>query len=208
MIHVIDWGLIPYELSLSEQLKLVESVQKNPDEEFLVFCSHPPVVTLGRGTEPQDVQGWKGEIHEISRGGRATYHGPEQVVCYPIIHLQKRKPDLHLHLRNLEDGIVRSLSHYGFKAQGKKDDATGVWIGEKKIASIGIAVKKLVTFHGLAVNVNNDPLAFTGISPCGFTQNTMTSLQNLRGDFTSKDEYKEHLKEELLAVFAVEKDWN
>lgn len=208
MIHVLDWGLIPYELAQEEQLKLVESVQKKPTDEFIVFCSHPPVVTLGRATEKSDMQGWGGEIFEVSRGGRATYHGPEQVVAYPILHLQTRKPDLHWYLRSLEDAIIRSLTYYDIKAGGKKDDATGVWIGEQKIASIGVAAKKWVTYHGLAVNINNDPLAFTGISPCGFTKSTMTSLEDVFKKPMSKDEYKEHLKEELLAVFARTNDWN
>lgn len=208
MIHTIDWGLIPYELAQIEQLKLVEKVQANPKEEFLIFCSHPPVVTLGRGTKKEDMQGWTGEIFEVSRGGRATYHGPEQVICYPILALQERKPDLHWYLRQLEEGIIRSLTHYELEAGGKKDDATGVWINDKKIASIGVAVKKWVTFHGLAVNVNDDPLAFTGISPCGFTKSTMTSLEELCKKVMSKDEYKENLKEEMLAVFALKKEWN
>jgi lipoyl(octanoyl) transferase len=208
MIHIIDWGLIPYELAQTEQLKLVEAVQAHPKDEFIVFCSHPPVVTLGRATEKADMQGWGGEIFEVSRGGRATYHGPEQVVCYPILSLQSRKPDLHLYLRMLEESIIRSLVHYDLKAEGKKEDATGVWIGKQKIASIGVAAKKWVTYHGVAVNVNEDPLAFTGISPCGFTKSTMTSLQELTGKVVSKEEYKENLKEEMLAVFAQTSEWN
>lgn len=208
MIHVIDWGLIPYELAQSEQLKLVEAVQANPKDEFIIFCSHPSVVTLGRATEKSDIQGWDGPIFEVSRGGRATYHGPEQIVVYPILHLQTRKPDLHWYLRQLEESIIRSLKHYDLMAEGKKDDATGVWIGQQKIASIGIAAKKWVTYHGVAVNVNHDPTAFTGISPCGFTTSTMTSLEKLKGGPVSKDEYKDHLKEEMLAVFAQKKEWN
>lgn len=192
-MKILNWGLVPYEEATKRQLELVEqlastSVEKSQD--FLVFCSHPPVVTVGRGTKPQDIFGWQGDIVETSRGGRATYHGPSQIVAYPILNLQRAgrknfaERDLHGYMRALERSIVETLRELGIESEARsvKVDAdspslTGVWIGDKKVASIGIAVKKWITYHGLALNVTDDPLAFTGINPCGFRTEIMTSIE-------------------------------
>ncbi len=182
-----DWGLIAYESSSLKQLSLVDAVADG-GEERVVFCTHPPVVTLGRATKPGDVAGWSGAIAETSRGGRATYHGPNQIVIYPILDLRRAHVrfgarDIHAYLRTLESATVAALRECGLggaEARTTKmgeDSLTGVWIGEKKIASIGIAVRKWVTYHGVAVNIAHDPSAHQGIRPCGFTSNVMTSLE-------------------------------
>lgn len=186
-----DWGLVPYEQALQKQNKLLTEVQDGA-EDCLVFCSHPPVVTLGRSSKPEDLQGWKGEVVETTRGGRATYHGPNQLVIYPIIDISNDKQnlksrDVHAFLRSLEKLIVMSLSEFDIQATGgldKNSEArdlsyTGVWVGESKIASIGIGIKKWVTYHGAALNVADDQEAFTGINPCGFNTKVMNSLQGL-----------------------------
>jgi lipoyl(octanoyl) transferase len=191
-MRVENWGLISYAEASARQLELVEAVATSRVEDTLVMCSHPPVVTLGRGTLPGDLFGWAGETLETSRGGRATYHGPSQIVAYPILNLDRDRPahaqiqkrDLHSYLRVLEGAIVRTLGEFGVASEARaiklgpdQPSLTGVWVGERKIASIGIAVKKWVTYHGLALNVMADPLAFSGIHPCGFRSEIMTSLE-------------------------------
>lgn len=161
----------------------------------VVFCTHPPVVTLGRATEAGDVTDWDGEIVEISRGGRATYHGPDQFVVYPILNLSQRGRDLHKHLRWIEDIVLKSLAIYGLKAH-REEGSTGVWVDDKKVCSIGIAVRKWVTFHGLSLAVDSNPNAYRGINPCGFSASVMTSMEAL----LSRAVDREDLKTKFISV--------
>lgn len=210
-----DWGLINYDEALTKQAELVEQVHAENLPGYLVFCTHPPVVTLGRATKAGDVCGWQGPIIEVSRGGRATYHGPSQVVIYPILnltHARKGRKDREIvgYLRIFEDAIVETLRDYGIEAQGRslqknpntksEADETGVWIGNKKIASLGVAVRKWVTFHGAAINLHYDPKAFKGLNPCGFTSDTMLSLEQILGSQVDTQEFKEKIKKKLLQV--------
>jgi lipoate-protein ligase B len=183
-----DWGLIDYSAALQRQMDLAGLVHQELARETLVFCSHPPVVTLGRGTLEGDVCGWTGETLKINRGGRATYHGPSQIVVYPILDLNLRGRDVHRFMRLLEEAVVQTLADFGVAASGKVIDsqseasapsATGVWCGSRKIASIGIGVRNWVSLHGLALNVEYDPKAFQGLKPCGFAAETMISLEEI-----------------------------
>lgn len=207
-----DWGLIDYEHALKKQLELLEVVNEQQSPGYLVFCSHPPVVTLGRATQAHDLTGFKGPIIEVSRGGRATYHGPSQILIYAIVnlklHRQNRKPrEVVGFLRDFENSLVQVLESYGIFAQGKslqkkqadsETDETGVWIGNQKIASLGIAVKKWITYHGAALNVDYDPEAHQGIKPCGFNSSVMTSLEKVLNQKISKLELVERLQTALL----------
>jgi lipoyl(octanoyl) transferase len=190
-MRIEDWGLIDYELSSARQLERVDEIADGA-EERLVVCTHPPVVTLGRATRPEDVQGWTGPTFPTSRGGRATYHGPNQIVLYPLVDLRKvrahmRARDVHAYLRALEEATVTVLRELGLgQAEARTTQSgdislTGVWVGEKKIASIGIAVRKWISYHGVAVNILKDEQAFRGISPCGFPAGIMTSLEGELG---------------------------
>lgn len=216
MLKFEDWGLIEYEQALNRQLEYVEKVVKAQDHHpgFLIFCSHPPVVTLGRKTQPGDVFGWTGEIKEISRGGRATYHGPSQLVVYPIVNLEmasseRKSRDIGSFLRLMENAIVDVLKDLDIEATGKTtqkksdvDDATeetGVWVGRQKVASLGIGVKRWVTYHGAAINLEEDPQAFLGMNPCGFSRDTMVSVEKLLGGRKiNRQEFSEELKKRLL----------
>ncbi len=195
-MEFVDWGLIPYPEATKKQLQLVESVASGSSEDTIIFCTHPPVVTLGRSSTPEDLTGWRGEVFETSRGGRATYHGPEQLVIYPILNLTKprenMKPrDVHQYLRWLEKLIVEGLGCIGVQSQVKETKGqdnqgreiiyTGVWVGDKKIASLGIAVRKWVTYHGAAINLSSSDQAFHGIRPCGFTAEIMTNVEEQLG---------------------------
>ncbi len=192
----VDWGLIGYEEALNKQLELVHLVSEGDEEEQVIYCTHPPVVTLGRGTQEGDLMGWKGDVVEVQRGGRATYHGPSQLVAYPILDLSKRNRDLHQFLRNIEFAVIDTLKSYGVASHASEGN-TGVWIGKKKIASIGIAVKKWVSYHGVAVNLDYDSEAHTGLKPCGFTTETMVSLEELTGRKIDHSEFLEKFKASL-----------
>ncbi len=209
-----DWGLIDYQEALEKQLDLVENVHAKNQAGVLVFCTHPAIVTLGRATQPGDVYGWTGKVVEISRGGRATYHGPSQLVVYPIVNLAQARQgrverEIAGYLRALENAIVATLAHYDVPAVGKSlqrkteataADETGVWLGARKIASLGIAVKKWITYHGAAINLNHDPQAFQGLIPCGFSPQTMISLEEVLQKPVDNEKFRQQLRQELERV--------
>jgi len=208
MLKFEDWGLLDYEEALNRQLQKVEEVSKSQSEDFgfLIFCTHPAVVTLGRKTQPGDLCGWQGPTKEISRGGRATYHGPSQLVVYPIFKIR----DIGRYLRSFENAILNVLENYGVEAVGKtlqkktevseEIEETGVWVGRQKIASLGIGVKKWVTYHGAAINLDHDPEAFQGLKPCGFTSDTMVSLEKILNQKVDRLQFAEALKTHLLEI--------
>lgn len=206
-MNVEDWGLIAYKEALSRQEEYVDQVARELRRETLVFCSHPPVVTLGRGTKEGDVFGWTGETFEVTRGGRATYHGPSQIVAYPILDLNSRGRDLHLYMRALEGAVLATLDSFGISSEAnalqvedgatEASPATGVWIGKRKIASIGIAVRKWISFHGLALNVEHDPAAFQGMKPCGFSPGSVISMEEVLGERPSRITVQTRLEREL-----------
>lgn len=210
--EIQNWELIDYADSVKKQESLLEEIKEKNKPGVIVFCTHPPVVTLGRGTQAGDVFSWQGPLIEISRGGRATYHGPSQVVVYPIINLnfasdKRAAKDVGVFLRNLEQCIVNSLKTYGIESQGRSlqqkngeevpAEETGVWVGRQKIASLGIAVRKWITYHGAAINLDEDPQAFQGLRPCGFTKETMTSIEKILGHKVNRTEYINQLTNQL-----------
>ncbi len=206
-MRTIDWDIVDYKESVERQLDLVERVARG-EEETIVLCRHPSVVTLGRASKPGDIAGWDGPVSETSRGGRATYHGPNQIVIYPIIDLKRphalfRSRDLHGYMRSLEMVVCDSLKQIGIEnAEARTTGSgelslTGVWAGDKKVASIGIAVRKWVSYHGCAINVESDPRAFLGISPCGFQRSVMTNIEEILGK-----PKREELKSALVAAFS------
>ena len=182
--RVLDLGTAPYRDVWREQLALVEARQHDAVPDTLLVVEHPHVFTLGRRRDaqanvlaPGDV-----EVIEIERGGDVTYHGPGQLVAYPIIRLDGAERDLHAFLRHLEDAAIRTCERAGVTAD-REPGKTGVWTttpaGRKKLCSIGIACRKWVTFHGLALNVTTDLSYFARINPCGFEASVMTSLAAL-----------------------------
>ena len=167
-ITVRDLGLAGYRQVHALQHELLLKVQAGRGD-VLLLVEHPHVITLGRRQEARrnvlaasDV-----EVVEIERGGDVTYHGPGQLVAYPIIALRDKERDLHQFLRNLESAIIATCRDFGLDA-GRQAEQTGVWRQGRKLASIGIACRKWVTFHGLALNVSTDLSYFTRINPCGF----------------------------------------
>lgn len=206
---VKNLGLINYKEAYAIQLETLEIVREDPDQEKLLVCSHPPVVTLGKKSTPEDLIGWSGPVEQIERGGKATYHGPSQVVIYPIIDLKSRNQDIAGFLAAMESAMISCLSDFGIVGQGNlergKPDYTGVWIdylgSKRKIASIGVAVKRWVTYHGLAFNLYNDAQAFTGINPCGFTTDTMISLEEAHPGNINRNDFENQLCQNLEESF-------
>jgi len=230
MFEIVDLGLVDYNKALNKQLEILNEVHEKNLKGKIIFCSHPHTVTLGRKTKNSDVFGFSGQIIEVSRGGRATYHGPSQLVVYPIINLNfasENRPtkDIGKFLRLLEQAVVNTLIHFDVKAEGKFDkeksvstttnstsaivdtiksdpslEDTGVWVGKQKIASIGIAVKKWITYHGVAINLDNDPQAFQGLNPCGYKSSIMTNLEKLINKPVDRKLFQEILWSELSAL--------
>ncbi|MFC1498839.1 lipoyl synthase [Verrucomicrobiota bacterium] len=197
-LNILDIGKASYSPTLEFQQTLVERVKNTEDEEaFLVLVEHdPPVITIGRNGTDRNVLASKEmlarmgfETFEINRGGDVTYHGPGQIVAYPIIRLDLHGKDLHKYLRDIEEVIIRVLAE--FKITGHRvEGLTGVWAGNEKIAATGITVKKWVTYHGLALNVCPDLSHYQTIVPCGITDKGVTSLSALLGRQISTYEVK------------------
>jgi lipoyl(octanoyl) transferase len=157
------------------------------DEDILLLVEHEPVITLGRGTRPESLPvpvhalEQRGiEVFEVERGGDVTFHGPGQLVGYPVVDLRQHRQDLHWYLRRLEAGLITALGELGVAAE-TNPGLTGVWTGGRKIASIGIHVKQWVTFHGFALNVTTDLSYFDLIVPCGIRDVVMTSVSRELG---------------------------
>jgi len=172
-----DLGSTDYLTALALQEQFVVAKQQNSSPDILLFVEHPHVYTLGRGGNETNVLA-HGEVPVIrtSRGGDVTYHGPGQLVVYPIIDLRSRlRKDVHRYVRNLELAAIHTLRDFGLSS-ARRPPFTGIWIGDKKIAAIGVAVRRCITFHGLALNVSTDLAYFKRIVPCGLTWADVTSM--------------------------------
>ena len=175
-------GRLPYApaLRMQEEAMAARAEDQVPDQLFLL--EHDPVYTIGRQRDRSSLGGapLPHPVAEISRGGQATFHGPGQLVGYFVFDLQKLTPDLHLFLRWMEEGLIALITDYGPHAQ-RREGLTGVWIGDRKIASIGVGVRKWITMHGFGLNVGSDLSGFASIIPCGISGVTMTSLSRELG---------------------------
>ena len=296
LLPIEDWGCIDYSLALQRQMEEVEKIASQNLHGKIIFCTHPSVVTVGRATQDSDIFAWEGPIVQVSRGGRATYHGPEQIVIYPLVNLKKARrgrttQDIAGLMRDLEQAIVASLLQIGVPAVGKsfqknrtpesqeknilpaqiknedlnkqtlstqitsqdlyisgmvqferKDEPTvhtptnaahpqnfpessiknfekqislatanpqpanapneliptGVWIRDQKVASLGLAVRQWVSFHGAAINFEITEFSFQGIHPCGYRSNVMTSIRQQSN--ISRQEFEIILKENILRL--------
>lgn len=172
-------GRRPYDEVYELQRTLVEERRYGAAPDTLILCEHDPVITVGRRLAAKDnILDQTFPVVEIERGGDVTYHGPGQLVAYPIVQLGEGERDLHRYLRNLEQAILDVLGELGLVGC-RNEGYTGAWVGpsgERKIASIGIAVRRWVTFHGLALNVSTDLAHFGAMRPCGLSATVMTSL--------------------------------
>ena len=178
VLDVIQAGLVPYPDALAWQRQLAEDrIAGRLSRDVLLLLEHPPVVTFGRNSQVSHLLQPDGiDVFEVERGGDVTFHGPGQLVGYPILDLGAYKKDLHWYLRTLEQALIHALALLDIRAE-RNPGFTGVWTRRRKIASIGIHVKQWVTWHGFALNVTTDLAHFDRIVPCGIQGVQMTSVE-------------------------------
>ncbi len=202
--QLLDLGTAEFGEVWALQKELVGKRQRDEIPDTLILVEHPHVITLGRGTHKENVLA-PGDtpLFEIERGGDVTYHGPGQLVGYPIFLLRQEERDLHLYLRNLEEALIRVVGRFGIPGE-RKESWTGVWTagGARKLASIGVAVKRWVTLHGFALNVSTDLGRFAAINPCGLEATIMGSMESVLGRVVPLDEVKAAARDAFGAVFA------
>lgn len=206
-LTLLDLGRKDYGEVWVIQKKLVQEVISGTSGDTLILVEHPAVITLGRRGSEEDIlissQGLSRrsiQFFQVDRGGRATFHGPGQLVAYPILRLLGRERDIHQYLRNLEEVIIKLLAGLGIKGQ-RREGHSGVWVNDHKVASIGIGVKKWVTYHGLALNVDVDLDYFSLIDPCGLGQAKVTSLAKFLSFRVKMDEVKRSMVKSFSEVF-------
>ena len=222
-VEFADWGLIDYQQAWDRQEVVFNSTiaiktnNRNNDTtvetpNFLIFCEHPHVYTLGKSGHPEnlllDEQGLEEKgatYYKINRGGDITYHGPGQLVGYPILDMDNFFTDIHLYLRTLEEAIILTLADYGITA-GRYAGFTGVWIDAdndkaRKICAMGVRCSRWVTMHGFAFNVNTDLDYFKNIVPCGIDDKDVTSMQRELGELVDINEVKKILKGHISVLF-------
>jgi lipoate-protein ligase B len=176
-LTVVDLGVVDYAAALDLQTAMVAARIEGRVNDTLLLMEHPHVITLGRGADERFiVANPKGvPTYRVSRGGQVTYHGPGQLIGYPILKLEGRARDVTRYLRNLEQAMIDALREFGLDAD-RRAGLTGIWIGARKIASIGVGIRRWVTYHGFALNVSTDLSFFDAIVPCGIEGCRMTSI--------------------------------
>ena len=221
-----DWGLLDYQQAWDRQEQVfLETVQVKtqnrnnnttyPVKNHLIFVEHPHVYTLGKSGKPENLLLDEAGLNEksasyykINRGGDITYHGPGQLVGYPILDLDNFFTDIHLYLRTLEEAVIFTLADYGIKG-GRYEGYTGVWLDAdneraRKICAMGVRCSRWVTMHGLAFNVNTDLTYFNNIVPCGIDDKDVTSMERELGYKVDTDEVKQKLKIHMAELFEME----
>lgn len=185
--RLLRLGLTPYGESLRLQEQLLSQVANGAAQEHLILVEHPHTYTIGRAPAaerhilvPEQTLKAEAEVYRIGRGGDVTYHGPGQLVGYPVMNLRQRGRDVHAYVRALEEVLILTLAEYGIPAS-REPGLTGVWVGRSKIAAIGIQVRRAVTMHGFALNVTTDLSRFNRIVPCGISDRGVTSIAALLG---------------------------
>ncbi len=207
--YVLSLGLVPYGEAWELQRSLAGAVSQGAIPDTIVLLEHPPVVTLGRRAEEGELHvpdGAEVEIVETDRGGKSTYHGPGQLVCYPIFDLHRHGLDVKRYCRDLEEALILTLAKLGVEGE-RIEGLTGVWLTSppRKIASIGIHVSKWVTTHGYALNVDLDPAPFTQwITACGLEDAAFTTIARELGRPISVDEVRPPALAALADVFELE----
>ena len=234
-VAVQNWGLIDYKEAWDKQQAIFDSTVKqkmvlrekamattgnehvndSSTPNYLIFCQHPHVYTLGNSGHPENLllddislKEKDATYYRINRGGDITYHGPGQIVCYPILDLDNFFTDIHLYLRKLEEAVILTLADYGLTA-GRYPGYTGVWFDAdnaraRKICAMGVRCSRWVTMHGLALNVNADLNYFKNIVPCGIDDKAVTTMQNELGRVVDVDEVQAKLQQHIAELFGME----
>lgn len=225
-VQFTDWGLVDYQEAWDRQEKVFADTiavkqsnrnahEQQPTPNFLIFTEHPHVYTLGKSgheeyllLDEKALIEKEAKFYKINRGGDITYHGPGQIVGYPILDLDNFFTDIHLYLRTLEEAIIMTLADYGIHA-GRYEGYTGVWIdadneNARKICAMGVRASRWVTMHGFAFNVNTDLEYFGNIIPCGIDDKDVTSMERELGRKLDMNEVKEKLKNHIATLFSME----
>jgi len=200
-VALLDLGRSSYQEVWALQKRLVEERSLGTGQDTLILVEHDHVITLGRKTSAENFRPQDVPVFQVERGGDATYHGPGQLVGYPIIKMEV--PDVRRFVRSLEDVLIVTANSFSIPA-GRKEGHPGAWVGEKKLASIGVAVTNWVTYHGFALNVNTDMSYFHLIKPCGLDPETMTSMQNQLGRTIDFDAVKREVVKNFAGAFQAE----
>ena len=207
--YVLNLGLVPYREAWALQRSVAEAVSGGALPDTILLLEHPPVVTLGRRTDDRELHipaGAEVELVETNRGGKSTFHGPGQLVCYPILDLRRHGQDVKRYCRDLEEALIRTLAE--LEVEGRRiEGLTGVWLTPppRKIASIGIHVSRWVTTHGYALNVDLDPAPFTHwITACGLEDAAFTTIARELGRPVTVAEVRPHALAALAEVFGLE----
>ncbi|HIB60599.1 MAG TPA: lipoyl(octanoyl) transferase LipB [Candidatus Marinimicrobia bacterium] len=208
MLQFQDLGNAPYQQTWDMQKEMQSQRINNKIDDTVLLVEHEPVYTFGKNANenhllqnyPEDVK-----VFHIERGGDITFHGPGQLVGYPIIDLHNYKMSISWYMRSLEAVIINTLNHYGIAAEHKKG-LTGVWVKEEKIAALGVRISRWVTMHGFALNVNTELHYYDGIIPCGIFEYGVTSMKKLLGTAIKMDEVKKLLIKEFNMVFHYKTD--
>ena len=224
--EVIDLGLIKYQKALEYQTRLfsetlaiktanrsLEGSAQLSTKNYFIFCEHPHVFTLGKSGDEknllikkEDLGSIQAEYFSTNRGGDITYHGPGQIVVYPVLDLENFFTDIHRYMRTLEEAVIQTLKEFGIEA-GRIEGLTGVWLEAansakaRKICALGVKTSRWVTLHGLAFNVNTDLKYFDYIIPCGLSDKAVTSMENELGEKQNHEAIKRVLKNKLLSLF-------
>lgn len=208
MLQFQDLGNAPYQQTWDMQKEMQSQRINNKIDDTVLLVEHEPVYTFGKNANenhllqnyPENVK-----VFHIERGGDITFHGPGQLVGYPIIDLHNYKMSISWYMRSLEAVIINTLNHYGIAAEHKKG-LTGVWVKEEKIAALGVRISRWVTMHGFALNVNTELHYYDGIIPCGIFEYGVTSMKKLLGTAIKMDEVKKLLIKEFNMVFHCKTD--
>jgi lipoyl(octanoyl) transferase len=207
--YVLDLGVVPYREAWDLQRALAGAVSQGAIPDTVLFLEHPPVVTLGRRTDEQELHvpdGAEVDVVETDRGGKSTFHGPGQLVCYPILDLRRHGKDVKKYVRDLEEALIRTLAPLGLEAT-RIEGLTGVWLQgpPRKIASIGVHISRWITTHGSALNVDLDPAPFTEwITACGLDDAAFTTIARELGREVTVDEVRPLAHDALSKVFGLE----
>jgi lipoyl(octanoyl) transferase len=209
-LEVRRLGVIPYQQGVDLQRALVEQRRVGQIPDLLLLLEHPHVITLGAKREasrshliatPDVLQSRHVEVHESGRGGDITYHGPGQLVGYPILDLQPDRCDVHKYVRDLEEVMIGAAAEFGVRA-GRVAGLTGAWVGADKLGAIGVRLSRWITSHGFALNVTTDLSFFNLIVPCGITSGGVTSLERATGRQVSMADAEDAVARHFSRVFA------
>ena len=213
-LNIVNLGRVEYAQALDIQQKVLAKCQRDELEDTLLLLEHPSVLTMGKRAvkaniflSPEQLQACGVRVYEINRGGDVTYHGPGQIVGYPIFHLARHGRSIKEFVAKIQEVFIRLLAHeYAIFAHQEDKKYTGVWVGNDKITAIGIAVQHWVTMHGFAFNVNTDLAHFNWINPCGLSARGVTSLEKLTGQTQDMDRLYRLTAHYVSEVFDMEEN--